>query len=389
MLKRALIMLVLAGVLFGAVFGAIKAKNQYIAKLVAAYQPPPMTVSALPAEQQQWRQYARSIGTLYASEGVELKMEVDGVIKAIHFDAGQWVKPGQLLLELDDGLQQARLRSLQAQLRLARINYERDKKLLARRAISQTEFDTVEAMLKQNIAEVERIKAEIEQKKLYAPFGGKLGLPRLNIGQFLQSGEEIVTLQNTRKLFVDFSLPEKYLPVLSAGQGVELSVDTLEHITFSGEVSAVNAKVDLNTRNVLLRAKVDTDEQLLPGMFVDVAVIIRDQRPVVVVPQTAISFSLFGDSVFMVRANSEQAASELSEEQARVEGQVEGKDQQQASSEPSTKLIVERVYVKVGQRQGKWAEIIEGVNAGDQVVISGQLKLNNGSHVIIDNSIKL
>jgi membrane fusion protein (multidrug efflux system) len=349
-------MLIAASVLFGAIFGTIYVKNQYVAKFMSGYKPPLAYVETELVTMGSWDKRAHSVGSLYASNGVDLGMQVGGLIKAIRVVPGQWVEGGDLLLELDDGVEQASLKSYQAQLRLAQINYQRDQRLLKKRAISQTEFDTVEAKLKDIMAQVEKTKAIIEQKKLYAPFAGQLGLNHLQVGQAIESGSTMLSLQDTRSLFVEFSLPEKYLPELKLGQEVILAVAVHPGKEYRALVSTIDSKVDSTTRNVLIRADLQQTEGLLPGMFASVDLLLQTNLSRLSVPQTAVSYSLFGDSVYRLK-------------------QIE---------EAGTKQYqLESVFVKLGQRRGKYVSVLEGLDEGDTIVVAGQQKLSNGAFVLL------
>lgn len=351
-------------ILFGGIFGFIQVKQYFVAQYIASYQPPPVTVSAEVVQQESWDDFIKSVGTLRAVNGVEITSEVGGLIKEIYFASGIDVTENQVLVQLEDQVEQANLASFSAQLKLARINYSRDKRLLKSKAISKTDFDTVEAKLKDAEAQVERTRALIEQKRIHAPFYGRLGIRQLNVGDYVNTGDQLVTLQALDYLHVDFYLPEQYVPKLSPGQLVRFAVQAYADRVFEAKVSAINSKVDRNTRNVQVRATLTNDaHELLPGMFANVSIILAEQQAVITVPQTAISYSLYGDSVFIIS---------------------DGKDE-----EGKPIQVVERRYVTVADRRAKRVSIAEGLEPGDMVVTSGQLKLNNGAKVQINNDIVL
>ncbi|MCG3171157.1 MAG: Multidrug resistance protein MdtA [Pseudomonadales bacterium] len=364
-MKKPMVIMVAALVLvFGTIFGFIEGKQRLIDRYLADFEPPPVTVSAQPARRERWDVAIAAVGTLKAVQGVDLATESSGVVTRLHFKAGDQVAPGDEIASLDDRVEVATLKSLLAQRRLAEINFERDQRLLANKAISRTDFDKTESLLKDVSAQVERTEAVIARKHLRAPFAGRIGIPEIEVGEFVAEGQAIVTLQSLDTLEVDFALPEQELPQLATGQTVRCRVQAYPDRVFDGEVTAIDAKVDDNTRNVLVRARVpNTGSILLPGMFVSVEVVVGDGRDRVTVPESAVSYNLYGDSVFVVA------------ERARDDG---GKE-----------LAVRRSYVKTGQRREGRVAILDGVAEGDMVVTAGTLKLDAGARVTIDNSVQL
>ncbi len=351
-------------ILLGIVFGVLYGTQKIISDGLANYSPPPVAISASPAELESWDVYVKAVGTLSAVNGVEITSEVGGLIKEIYFASGIDVEEDQVLVQLEDKVEQANLRSYSAQLQLAKINYERDKKLLNNRAISKTDFDTVAAKLKEAEAQVERTRALIEQKQIRAPFSGRLGIRKLNVGDYVTSGDELVTLQSLDYLHIDFFVPEQYFPRLFAGQAVRFSVQAFPGRVFTAKVTAINAKIDQDTRNIQVRASINNDAfELLPGMFANMQIVLEQNQPRVTVPQTAIDYSLHGDSVYIVVEKNQDTGESVH--------------------------MVERRYITLGERRNHRVAIIDGVTQGEQVVTTGQLKLNNGARVNIDNSVEL
>lgn len=362
--KAMLRMVVALLVVFGLLFGAIAVKKAFVGKKMASYTRPPVTVSTAPVLTEQWARTVSAVGSLYAHEGADLSAEVDGVIRNIAFQAGDSVAEGSVLIEFDDSIEQASLKSFEAQLRLAEINYERDKRLLSSRAISKTDFDTVEARLKDAQAQVERTKAVIDKMHVRAPFDGRAGVPLVKVGEYVMDGHSLVTFQSPDALYIEFSLPERYFQELELGGKVRFTTDSYPDRVFNATLSAINVKVDDNTRSILVRADVAPFEgALLPGMFANVDVILEENINVVTVPQTAITYSLYGNSVYRVNAD--------------------------VSADGSPRYTVERTYVVPGDRQGSRVALVSGLSAGEQVVIAGQIKLSNGAAVVIDNSVSL
>ncbi len=362
--KAMLRMAVALLVVFGLIFGAIAIKKAFVSNKMASYVRPPVTVATAPVLAEQWARTVSAVGTLYAREGADLGAEVDGVIRNIAFEAGDVIAKGGLLIEFDDSVEQASLKSFEAQLRLAEINYERDKRLLSSRAISKTDFDTVEARLKDAQAQVERTRALIEKMHVRAPFDGRAGVPLVKVGEYVMDGHPLVTFQSPDALYLEFALPERYFQELNLGGKVRFTTDSYPDRVFDATLSAINVKVDNNTRSILVRADVTPFEGiLLPGMFANVDVILQENIDVVTVPQTAITYSLYGNSVYRVNA--------------------------ETSDDGSPRYSVERTYVVPGDRQGSKVSLLSGLSAGEQVVIAGQIKLSNGVAVVIDNSVSL
>lgn len=360
MIKMIIALLVIGG----AVVAMIVAKNLYIARMIAEYAIPPATVSAEAVREEAWDDTVSAVGTLHASLGADLSAEVSGVVRDIAFVPGSDVQAGDSLIRLDDTVEEANLRSQEAQLRLAEINYERGKRLLASKAMSKTDFDTLEARLLETRALVESTRAIIDKKHIRAPFSGRAGVPLVKLGEYVLEGRALLTLQAPQNLYVEFSLPERFVQKLEPQQRVYFSVDTYPDRAFPAQVSAINTKVDGNTRSVLVRATVEPFEaELLPGMFASVRLVMAENVPVLTVPQTAVAYSLYGNSVFLIKTEQDDKG--------------------------ETHQVVDRVYVTPGERQGQRVAIHEGLKAGDLVVTAGQIKLANGTRIQIDNSVVL
>lgn len=352
MLKRMILMLIVVALVFGGIFGF---KFMFSAQQFANFTPPPRVVSADYAKEEIWQPYLSSIGTLSAVNGVDLSSEVDGKVKVIHFQSGLQVKAGDLLLEIDDEVEQANLKSLEARLKLARLNYRRDEKLIEKKLTSQEQIDRSRAELDEVVALVEQTRATIAKKKIRAPFSGKIGIRQVDLGQFISAGEMLTNLQAVNNLYIDFNLPEQDFTRIYMDQRLVFSVDAYPDQEFVAQVIAINAKVDPNTRNILVRARFDnTDQRLVPGMFASVKLILDQSNSVVTLPQTAVSYSLYGETVFVV--------------------------QRQGSE-----MIAQRRSVVTGMTQNDRVAIMSGVNRGDLVVTDGQVKLKNGTPLVIAN----
>jgi len=366
MTKRMVIMLVGVGVLFGLVFGFQAFKAKMIEKAMAALRSPPQTVSATTATEQDWQSQLEAVGSLRAVKGADLSLEVSGIVDAISFDSGDDVQAGAVLVRLRSSDDLAKLQSLQASAELALINYNRDVKQLAVKAVAQATVDTDEANLKSYRAQVAEQQAVLEKKTLRAPFAGHLGLRQVDLGQYLNAGTTVVTLQALDPIYVDFYLPQQALDQVSVGQPVTARIDTYPGQTFTGTISAVNPKVDTNTRNVQIRATLSNpDHRLLPGMYATVDITVGAPRKYVTLPQTSITFSSYGDTVYLVDKQANSAA---------------------PGGQPQ--LVARQTFVTTGPTRGDQIAVLKGVNPGETVVTAGQVKLRNGVSVIINNSVQ-
>ncbi|MGE8359838.1 efflux RND transporter periplasmic adaptor subunit [Pseudomonas sp.] len=327
---------------------------------------PAISVAAGTAEQIPWQGRLPAIGTLKALQGVDLTVEVVGTVRDVLFESGQKVTVDQPLLQMDSAVEQASLATAEAELGLARVEFERGRSLVSRSNISKSEFDRLSAELQKSNASVAQLKALLAKKRILAPFSGTIGIRQVDVGDYLASGTTIATLQDLSKLYVDFFLPEQTVPQLAIGERVRFSVAAYPGEVFEGEITAINPKVEDTTRNVQVRAMLaNPDEKLLPGMFANLEVLLPDRREQVVVPETAITYTLYGNSLYVI---------------------VEKKDDDGAvvkDDKGDPHLIAERRFVKTGERREGQVVILEGLKAGERVVTAGQLKLDNGAHIAI------
>ena len=364
MAKRMVIMLVSVVLLFGGIYGyhayqALRSRN-----LLAGMKPPPIAVSATKAVSQTWQPQLKAVGSLRALRGIEVTSEISGLVRTIHFRSGEDVKEGQLLLQLNADADLAQLRTLEAAVELAELVYERDKKQLAVQAVSKATFDTDTADLKGKRSQVEQQKALVDKKTIRAPFAGRLGISTVNPGQYVNPGDKIVTLQALDSLYADFYLPQQELTNLAQGRKVSLTTDGYPGRVFAGKVTAVNAKVEADTRNVLVEATVTNSEHLLlPGMYVGIEVQTGQAQRYLTLPQTVVTYNPYGDTVYVVRESSKTP-----------DGKVA--------------LTARQTFVTVGRTRGDQVAILKGIKEGDVVVTSGQLKLKNGSVVAINNKVQ-
>lgn len=362
MTKRMVVMLAISGVVFGGVFGMKWFGNQMMNDFIDNMPTPPVTISSTTVTPQQWAARLNAVGSLVAVKGADLTAEVDGTITKISFESGQSVEAGTELLSLESVAERGELARLEAQAKLAEIEQHRREKLYKRGTISKSEYDT--ALAETNVAKaaVEAQRGRLNLKTLRAPFAGELGIRRVALGQYLRAGDKIVTLQSLDPIELDFSLPEKQLGKVNPGRTIEIVVDALGGRQFSGEIIAVEPKIDAQTRNFDVRARFANPEKVLkPGLFAKVTVNLGEPTQVLVLPKTAIQYSSYGDSVFVIR-------------------QQEGGD--------AEALDVIQRFVTLGEARGDFIEVISGVKEGDEVASTGLLKLRSGQPVTIDNTLR-
>jgi len=355
---RLIIMLVILGALGAALYGFNAFRDKAIADFFASNKPPPTPVSAADAKVQSVPKYLSAIGTLAASRQVTVAPEVGGRVMEIAFQSGASVKAGDAIVQINDATEQAELLGLRAQARLAEINLERARNLLRNQAGPQAQVDQAQAQLDEINANIKQMQATIAQKAIRAPFDGELGIRQVNVGQILNVGSPVVTLTDLSTLYANFTLPEHTLNSLHVGQAVLVGSDAVPGRSFDAKITTIEPQVSAETRAIKVQATLANPERkLLPGMFADVRVVLPPRPNTVVVPETAVDYTVYGDSVMIVRAQKD----------------AEGKEA----------LTVERVPVKAGDRFENGVEILEGVKPGDRVVVSGQLKLDNGAAVTI------
>ncbi|WP_077048753.1 efflux RND transporter periplasmic adaptor subunit [Pseudomonas sp. KK4] len=329
---------------------------------------PPISVAVAKATEQPWQARLPTVGTLTALQGVDLSLEIAGTVTDVQFESGQKVKAGQPIVQLDSAVESALLETAQADLGLAQVDYRRGSQLVGSQAISKGEFDRLSAVLKKNQATVNQLKASLAKKRILAPFSGTIGIRQVDVGDYVASGTMIATLQDLSSLYVDFFIPEQSVPKVAIGQPVQIVVSAYPDQTFPGTLSAINPKVENSTRNVQVRATLaNPDGKLLPGMFASLQIILPDPQPRIVVPESAITYTLYGNSVYVATQKKAE------------DGSVEKDDKGQPI------LIAERRFVETGERRDGLVMITKGVQNGETVVTAGQIKLNNGAHIAISD----
>ncbi len=353
--------LVIAGSLFFMKISQFKAMGAHGAAMVM----PPTTVTAAPARQETWGDSLTAPGSLEAVQGVTVAAEVAGKVVKIAFDAGATVQAGDLLIQLDTTTEEAQLHSAEANAALAKANFDRARELRQSNTNSVAELDAADAQAKQALAQTESYRAIIAKKAIRAPFTGRLGLRFVNLGQILREGDAIATLQTLDPIYVNFSLPQQKLAQLVPGTPVRVTSDAAPGKVFPGEINAVSPEIDTATRNIRIQAKIaNGDENLRPGMYGTVEIILPTQAPVLVIPVTAVLYAPYGDSVFVV---------------------AEQKDEKSGQ----TTQVLRQQFIRVGGSRGDFVNVVDGLKAGDVVVTAGVFKLRPGTHVVIDNTLAL
>lgn len=328
-----------------------------------APQMPVLSVSSVDARAETWQPVLTGIGSLAPIEGASLSTEAEGTVLKINFENGQLVHAGDVLLELDTTVEAAQLKAAEAQLVLAKLESTRANELLAKNTISQAQVDQATAQLNQVQANVSALQALIAKKVVRAPFDGRVGIRSVNIGQFVSRGQPLVTLQKLDQLYVNFTMPERDIPKLRVGEAVRVVVDAMPDKPFEGKLNAINPEVNASTRNVAIQAVIDNPQETLrPGMFARVQVELPEGEPLVVVPQTAVAYAPYGNSVFIIE-------------------QITGRDGKQF-------LGVRQQFVKIGDKRGDFVAILDGVKPGEKVVSAGVFKLRNALPVQVNNKVQ-
>jgi len=407
--KRMKVMLVALAIVFGGIVAFNLIKSILVSYLFSHYVPPAITVASAVAQNKHWKPYISAVGNFVAINGVDVNSQTGGKVTAIHFNSGQFVTKDSALIDIDDSVDQATLKYNQANLSLQKTNYQRQIDLLKRNATATSSVDEAKAKLLEAEADVEKTQATINQKHIIAPFSGVLGIRQINLGQYIQPGQTgIVALQSMDPIFLQFYLPEQVLERLHLDQQITFSVEQYPGILFEGHITAINSKIDSNTHTIEVQATLPncpsnelqdlnhpnlvsvkklnaenkvqiscnsdmnkanniTQFSFVPGMFAAIEVDQPAIPDVVVVPSTAISYTMYGDSVFIIEKNKD--------------GKQDKKGQDI--------LTVKRVFVTIGDQQGNYTVIKNGLRAGQMIVAAGELKLQDGTRVNINNDVKL
>lgn len=375
---RFIVALVLLAVVCGGLVGFNIFRDRAIQQYFASMPVPPQTVSTTTAEAMRWTPGVDAIGTVRAVQGVDLTVETSGIVNEIRFKANDMVDAGAVLLQLDDEVERADLEAQKAQTSLAQLALNRALELQKRGVGTDVNLDTAQAASRAGASNVAKLQAVLDQKRLTAPFRGTVGIPRVEVGQYVTPGTVVVTLQNLETMRVDFTVPEQQRDLLKIGQTIRLGPGGADQLPFSGKILGIDPKIDPETRLVSVRGEVaNPDGQLTPGQFVQVRVELPPEDGILALPQTALVTSLYGDFIYVVRP-AEQAAGKP----APAAG-----DEGTPAEPAKPQLAAYQVFVKAGRRNEDKVEIVEGLKAGDQVVTAGQNRLSNGVPVTVDNTI--
>ena len=363
--RRMIVMLISVFILLGLLVGFNTLKTALITYFISSAGLPPATVSTMAAEEAEWQPTLSSVGNIRAFRGVDLSAEAGGAVLNVMVKSGIDVKKGDLLIQLNDVADIAQLNSFKAMADLAKVINERDKQQLAIQAISKNVFDTSAADAKSKAAQVEQQAALVAKKSIHAPFSGRVGIIAINPGQYVNAGDKMLTLQTLDPIFVDFTLPQSTAGMIQVGQEIEMKTDAFKDARFKGKITAVSPKVELNTRNMQIEAMVSNpDKKVLPGMFANVTINLGDRVKYLTLPQTSITYNPYGSTVFIARKT----------------------DRMDKQGKPL--IEAEQVFVTTGLTRGDQVAIVKGLEPGVMVVTSGQLKLKNGTPLIINNKVQ-
>ncbi len=363
MAKRMTLLIVLV-VVFIATLAFVKFRQfQAMAAQFAAMQPPPEAVTTIVAQREEWPATISAIGTVAAVQGVTVSADLPGIVDRIGFDSGKAVKQGDVLVELDTRQEQAQLAAAEAQVELSRVTFERMKNLVGHDAVSRAEVDAAAAANKQAEARIREIKATIERKTIHAPFSGMLGIRAVNLGQYLNGGDAVVSLQSLNPIYVNFGIPQQDAGQMHLGRGVHINVADLGNVSLDGRITALDSVVDETTRNVTVQATLaNPGGKLRPGMFVQTQVVLGASQSVIALPGSSINYAPYGDSVYVVA------------------------DLKDPNGKPYRG--VRQQVVKLGGSRGDQIAVLGGIKPGEEIVTSGVFKLRNGAAVQVNNKVK-
>jgi membrane fusion protein (multidrug efflux system) len=324
---------------------------------------PAVTVTSAPVKQEDWAPTLTAVGSISAVEGAVVSTELGGTVSQIGFENGAEAKKGDVLVRLDVSQEEALLRSAEAEAELARTDLERTRGLATQRVVSKAELDAAESKFRRLNAVVDQMRSNIAKKTIVAPFDGQLGIRQVNVGQWVNAGQQVVALTSLDPVYVDFALPEQHLAKLSTGLEVGVRADALPSRKFEGKLTAINSMVDPVTRNVPLQATLQNpDHALHPGMFAKVEVALPETKKTTVIPGSAVSYAPYGDSVFVIEKQKDEKS---------------GKES----------LVLRQQFVRIGDARGDFVSVTQGLKAGQEVVSTGVFKLRNGMPVTVNNDL--
>lgn len=363
-----IIMLLLVGLVLGGIFAFKQFQASMIKKYMSQMSTRPQTVSAVSAQVQEWNKNIDAVGSFTAIKGIDVSTEVAGIIEDIYFNSGDYLTEGTLLAKLRDEDDLALLASLKADAHLAKITHDRDLKQLEQKAIAQSIVDLDEATLEKSLALIKQQEAIIQKKYIRAPFSGRLGISPINAGQYIGPGTVIVPLQVLDPIYFDFYLPQQDLASVRLGQQVFVRTNVYPDKIYSGKMEALNAKVDQSSRNILVRAILDNQaNEILPGMYGTIVVDTGQKQNYITLPITAITYNPYGNTVFIAKPVA--------------------KGEDGSAPEGGPQYVAEQRFVTVGPTRGDQIAVIDGIQPGEMVVVAGQIKLQNGVALNINNDV--
>jgi len=324
---------------------------------------PPTTVTSASVKKEDWAPRLTAVGSVSAVQGAVVSTELGGVVSEINFDSGAVAKKGEVLMKLDASQEEALLRSAEADAQLAGTDLERSRDLAMKKVVSGAELDSAQSKFRRMNAVVDQMRSSIAKKTVIAPFDGQLGIRQVNVGQMINSGQQVVGLTALDPLYVDFALPEQFLSKLSKGLEVTVLSDAFPGRQFKGKLTAINSMVDPVTRNVPLQATLDNpDHALHPGMFAKVEVALSDTKKTIVIPGSAVSYAPYGDSVFVIEKQKDPKTGKESD-------------------------MLRQQFVRVGEARGDFVAVTQGLKEDQTVVSTGVFKLRNGMAVAVNNDL--
>jgi membrane fusion protein (multidrug efflux system) len=339
-------------------------KALQIVKMVTTKQPMPVTtVTSATVKEEDWAPMLSSVGSVSAIQGTVVSTELGGTVSQIMFQNGGVAKKGDVIMKLDVSQEEALLRSAEAESELARTDLERARDLVSKKVISKAEIDAAESKFNRLNAVVDQMHSNIRKKTIIAPFDGQLGIRQVNVGQMINAGQQVVSLQSLDPVYVDFALPQQNLQKLSQGLEAHVRTDALPGREFVGKLTAINSAVDTVTRNVMVQATFENPDHVLrPGMFIKIDILLPEKHKALVIPGSAISYAPYGDSVFVIEKQKDDKT---------------GKESQ----------VLRQQFVRVGEARGDFVSITTGLKPGETVVGTGVFKLRNGMAVAINNDL--
>jgi membrane fusion protein (multidrug efflux system) len=372
-MRTALVILVL----FALVGGLAAVKYKQISGLIAMGDtmkkagPPPEAVSTTTARADSWQESLDAVGSVAPARGVTVSNDAPGIVAAIHFESGKVVHEGDILVELDSNVERSQLAALQARGELAQVNAQRTRALVATDSLPRAQQDSDDAVVKTSRGDLEALRAQIARKIVRAPFSGKLGIRQVNLGQYLNPGTPITSLESTDALYVDFTLPQQRLKDIQLGMPVQVVIEGEDAGVTSGSLKAIDPNLDAVTRSIKLRAGIPNAEGgLLPGMFAQVSVILPSQHAVVIIPVSAVVHASYGDSVFVVEDRKDESGQPVT------------------TPDGGAAKMARQQFVKLGETRGDFVAVVDGVSAGQDIVSAGAFKLRNGAPIRVDNTVQ-